>query len=117
METTEVRNSSLLGLVRGLTRETKTFFRQEVQLAKAELAEKAKTMASGATNVAIGGFVAYAGVIVLLIGLGELIGYLFTRAGIDSVLSQFIGLGSIGLVVALIGAAMLMAALKKLSVD
>ncbi len=117
MEATEVRHSSLLGLVRDFTKETKNFFRQEIDLAKTELSEKLKTMTSGATSVAIGGFVAYAGAIVFLIGLGELLAFAFAKAGLDSVLSQFIGLGIIGLVIAGAGAAMLMTALKKLSAE
>ena len=117
MEATEVRHSSLMGLVRDFTKETKNFFRQEVDLARTELSEKLKTMTSGATNVAIGGFVAYAGAIVFLIGLGELLAFAFTKAGLDSVLAQFIGLGIIGLVVAGAGTAMLMTALKKLSAE
>jgi hypothetical protein len=117
MEATEVRHSSLLGLVRGFTRETKNFFRQEIDLAKAELSEKLKTITGGATSLAIGGFVAYAGAIVFLIARGELVAFAFTKAGTDSVLSQFLGLGLIGLVVVGAGTGMLMAALKKLSAE
>jgi len=117
MEATEVRHSSLLGLVRDFTKETKNFFRQEIDLAKTELSENLKTTRKGAASVAIGGFVAYAGAIVLLIGLGELLAFAFTKAGLDSVLSQFIGLAIIGLVVAGAGTGMLMAALKKLSAE
>jgi len=117
MEATEVHHSSLLELVRDFTKETKNFFRQEVNLAKTELSEKLKTAGQGAASVAIGGFVAYAGAIVFLIGLGELIAFAFTKAGLDSVLSQFIGLGITGLVVAGAGTGMLMLALKKLSAE
>jgi hypothetical protein len=117
METTDVGHSSLLDLARDFKRETKNFLRQEVRLARTEFSEKLKTMTSGAASVAIGGLVAYAGAIVFLIGFGELLAFAFARAGLDSVLSQFIGLGIIGLVIAGVGVAMLMTALKKLSAE
>lgn len=40
--------------------------RKEIQLAKAELAEKASQVTSGAASLAIGGLVAFAGLLVLL---------------------------------------------------
>lgn len=53
---------SLGSLFTELTRETSTLFRKEIQLAKAEVAEKAKQAGRGTAAVAIGGallFVAF----------------------------------------------------------
>lgn len=50
---------SLGSLFTELTRETATLFRQEVALAKAELADKAKQAGRGAAEVAIGGLVLF----------------------------------------------------------
>jgi Putative Actinobacterial Holin-X, holin superfamily III/Protein of unknown function (DUF3618) len=103
---------SVLGLVRNLTGEFKTFIRQEIDLAKTEASEKVSMIGKNAVSIAIGGFVAYAGLIVLLIGLGWLLGFAFTRAGLDPALATFLGLVVIGLVVALIGAAFIFKALS-----
>src|SRR5215469_11233880 len=106
---------SIHGLVRGLTREAKLFVRQEIQLAKTEISEKVSSKAKSGTKVVIGGVVAYAGLIVFLIGLGWLIGFALAKAGLEPLLAQFIGLGFIGLVIAGCGGFLLMKALKALS--
>jgi len=107
--------NSILGLVRGLTREAKTFVREEIQLAKTEISEKISSKRKSGTNIAIGGFVAYAGLIVFLIGLGWLIGFALTKAGLEPLLAQFIGLGFVGLLIAGSGVLVLMKALKAIS--
>jgi hypothetical protein len=109
------RRPSLLGLVRTLTFDTKTFIRQEVQLAKAELSEKISKLGRNAMTLAVGGFVAYAGLIVLLIGLGLLLGLAFETAGLSTAMAGFLGLGSVGLLVLVIGSVMLLKGVKSLS--
>jgi hypothetical protein len=64
-------------------------------------------MASHAAQIAIGGFVAYAGVIVLLIGIGHLLGALLVRMGVDPGVVTWLAPSVVGLVVALIGGGML----------
>jgi hypothetical protein len=88
---------SVLGLVRELSEETKTFVRQEVKLAKTELSEKLAGLARNSASVGIGGFIAYAGAIVLLTGLGFLAAWAIHLAGLDALLASFLGLFSIGL--------------------
>src|SRR4051812_36620668 len=63
---------SIIGLFKNLTGEFKTFIRQEVDLAKTEISEKVSMIGKNVASIAIGGFIAYAGLIVLLIGLGWL---------------------------------------------
>ena len=109
------RRRSLLGLVRNLTFDTKTFIRQEVQLAKAELSEKISKLGRNALSLAIGGFVAYAGLIVLLIGLGSLLGLAFEKAGLSTAMAGFLGLGAVGLLVLVVGCVMLLKGVKSLS--
>jgi ElaB/YqjD/DUF883 family membrane-anchored ribosome-binding protein len=111
MQTT-CANTSVFGLVRNLTGDTKKFIRQELELAKAELSEKISSMGKNAAALAIGGFVAYAGLIVLLIGLGLLIAYAMERAGMERFLAGFLGLLIIGLVVAAAGYLFIAKALK-----
>ena len=99
--------NSIPGLLRELRDETTTLLRQEVKLAKTELKENVSRMGSHAAHIAIGGFVAYAGVIVLLIGIGHLLGALLVRAGLDEQVAQWLAPSIIGLIVAIIGWMML----------
>lgn len=94
-------------LLRDLRDETSTLIQQELALAKAELKENTAKITSHATQVAIGGFVAYAGVIVLLIGLGRLVASVLVRFGLDADLAQWLAPSVLGLVVAIVGAGML----------
>lgn len=109
--------NSLPTLLRELRDETTTLLRQEVALAKAELKENASQLGSHVTQVAIGGFVAYAGVIVLLIGLGLLISALLVRAGLDPDLAQWLAPTAVGIVVALIGWMMVSRAKRAMAHD
>jgi hypothetical protein len=109
-----LNGSSIFDLFKNLKEEVKTFLREEVHLAKAELSEKISRMGKDSVNIAIGGFVAYAGLIVFLGALGMLIAFAFQQMGIDPFLSSFIGLGAIGFTVIAVGAIMLLAGLKAL---
>lgn len=99
--------NSVPGLLRELRDETTTLLRQEVSLAKAELRENVSKLMGHAVQIAVGGFVAYAGVIVMLIGIGHLLGALFVRLGMSENLAQWLAPTVVGLVVALIGWALL----------
>lgn len=67
---------SFTALLSDLTRELATLVRQEVQLTKAELTEKVSQAGSGASSLAVGGAISFAGFLVLLIaaviGLNEI---------------------------------------------
>ena len=109
--------NSIPGLLRELRDETTTLLRQEVALAKTELKENASRLSHHATKIAVGGFVAYAGIIVLLIGLGQFAGAALTRAGVDPDLARWLGPALLGLVVALIGWGMVSRAKHALADD
>jgi putative superfamily III holin-X len=115
METTAPSQTSIMGLVRHLAEDTKKLLRQEIELAKAELSEKVAVFGRNAVSVAVGGFIAYAGLIVLLIGLGWLVAWALEKAGLQPVLAGFIGLAGVGVLVAAIGATFLFAGLKAFS--
>jgi hypothetical protein len=115
MQTSAAPRTSLLRLFRALTGDTKTFLRQEIQLAKTEISEKLSEFGRNAAALAIGGFIAYAGSLVILIGLGCLLAWAFENAGLSPMFAAFVGLAIIGLLVALVGAAILMKGLKTLS--
>ncbi|HWQ93231.1 MAG TPA: phage holin family protein [Clostridia bacterium] len=105
----------MLGLVRALTGNTKTFIRQEIQLAKTEVTEKVSRMGKNAATLAIGGAIAYAGLLALLIGLGWLAGYGLAKAGLNTLLANSLGIIAVGLVVIIIGAILLWKSIKTLS--
>jgi hypothetical protein len=104
--------TSIMELVRELKHHTKTFIREEMQLAKAEMSQKLASYGTNAISIAIGGCMAYAGLIVFLAGLGVLVAFAFTKLGLDPLLAGFIGLGLIGLLVIATGAIMLMKGIK-----
>jgi hypothetical protein len=104
---------SIISLVRDLKVEAKRFAREEAQLAKAEISEKVADLAGDSVSVAIGGLAAYAGLLVFLAGLGALVAFGFQRAGLDPLLAAFLGFGSVGLVVLVAGALLLLAGLNK----
>jgi hypothetical protein len=110
----ETSRRSILTLVKTLSSDTKEFLREEVQLAKTELSEKASRLATNTRSLAIGGFVAYAGAIVFLVALGIILGYAFAAAGAHPMVSGFLGLGIVGLMVIGIGVALVMKGIKSL---
>lgn len=115
MEKIQSFRPSLRGLLKALTSDTKTLLRQEVQLAKTEITEKVAKMGRNSVIVAVGGFVAYAGAIVLLIGIGWVIGWGLEAAGLSQGLARALGLIAIGLIVAASGYVMLRKGLKTLT--
>ena len=99
--------NSIPGLLRELRDETTTLFRQEVALAKTELKQNVSKMGGHIAQMAMGGFVAYAGIIVLLIGIGHLLGALFIRMGMSEGLAEWLAPTLVGLIVAIVGWLML----------
>ena len=83
---TSPSKTSIFGLIGELKDETKTFIKEEVQLAKAEISENISRMGRNATALAVGGFVAYAGFIgFAIIGLMAAgIGYAFIAESLKS---------------------------------
>lgn len=114
-ESTTASRTTLFRLFRALTSDTRTLLRQEVQLARTEISEKLSRMGRNAAALAVGGFVAYAGLIVFLIGMGWLLAWAFSKAGLAPVFAAFLGMAVIGLVVTAIGCVMLLKGMKTLS--
>jgi xanthine/uracil permease len=117
MNSESTNPNSIPTLLRELRDETSTLMRQEVALAKTEMKENVSRMGSHATHIAIGGFVAYAGIIVLLIGIGHLLGALLVRAGFDEQVAQWLAPTVVGLIVAIIGWVMLAKAKNAMTHD
>ncbi|HEX6898381.1 MAG TPA: phage holin family protein [Thermoanaerobaculia bacterium] len=80
-----VRDDRSIGqLLKELTHESSTLLKQEVDLAKTEMSEKASRVGTNLGHVAVGGAVAFLGAIALL---------LFAVYGLTSLLDQFLPLG------------------------
>lgn len=109
--------NSIPVLLRGLRDETTTLLRQEIALARTEMKENVSRMGAHAAHLAVGAFVAYAGVIVLLIGIGHLLGALLVRAGVNDQVAQWLAPSLVGLVIALIGWALVNRAKHALAHD
>ena len=77
---------SLGELFGDLGRQVGTLVRQEVTLAKVELSEKASQTGRNVASLAVGGVIAYAGLLVALIGVG----YLLIEVGLDAWLAFLI---------------------------
>jgi hypothetical protein len=90
---------SLGDLFGELATETTTLVRQEVALAKKEIREEIRTVAKNVAEIVAGGALAYAGLIVLLTGLGLLLGELLFDA-------EWLGLLVVGALVAAVGGAL-----------
>lgn len=114
---THSQPSSIVSLIQQLRDEGITLLRQEVALAKAELSEKLSHKASQAARLAIGGMIAYAGVIVLLLGAGDLLAFALPRTGISPEIATWLGRSLVGLVIAIIGYAMFARARHALSAE
>jgi hypothetical protein len=71
---TAVRDERSLGELFGeLSQQTSTLVKKEIELARLEVTRSATGMAKSSAMVAVGGVVAYAGAIVLLIGVAWLL--------------------------------------------
>ena len=103
METTTHETRTIGSLLRELVDETRQLFKQEVELAKTEAAEKASVAARNVAFLAGGGMVAFAGAIVLFFGLGILVSWALESAGVQDGLAAWLGPVIVGVVVALVG--------------
>jgi hypothetical protein len=103
----EAQNDRSLGeLFSDLARDTGTLVRQEVDLAKAEMTQKATRVGKDVGFLAAGGAVAYAGFLLILAGIAIGLGQL----GVPWWLAAFL----VGLVVAIVGAVLVQRGLSAL---
>lgn len=107
-------NVSIADLLRDLRNETSTLFRQEVQLAKTEMTEKATRVGRNLAYLAVGGLIAYLGAAFLLVGLMYLVHWGLTAAGVEEVISAWIAALAIGIIVGAIGYALVQKAISTL---
>ena len=114
---TTTQSHSIPSLLRELRDEAGELMGKQVTLAKVELKEEVTRMGSHVAKIAVGGVVTFVGTIVLLIGLGQLLGVLFEAAGLSDNTAQWLGPVIVGLIVAVVGWALLAKAKKALADD
>ena len=110
-------SSTIGSLLSELRDESSTLLRQEIALAKAELNEKAARVGKSALDIAAGGALAYAGLIVLLIGISMLLTRALAGLGVSPENAMWLGPVIVGLVVVTVGAILLMKAKALMSAD
>lgn len=94
---------SIAGLFRKLRDECVTLMRQEVQLAKTETAEKAKTAARNSAMLGVGAVVAVAGLLFVLLGVSFIVTALLVKAGVSWLASLWLGPLIVGIATAIVG--------------
>jgi len=104
-------------LLRELSDESTTLFRQEVRLAKAEVTEKIAKAGRNIAAVAVGGLVAFGGYLVLLTAITYGLSVGFERTGVDRDLRLWLAPLIVAIVVLGIGAALALKGLKALKGD
>ncbi|HKQ38493.1 MAG TPA: phage holin family protein [Verrucomicrobiae bacterium] len=111
MHNTTLSRIPFFSLIGNLRDEIKRLIREEIKLAKTEMSEKFGILGKNAAFLAIGGLVAYGGVLILLTGLGGLIAYFFARGGMNPLMAIALGLLIIGVLIVGLGGAFVMKAL------
>jgi uncharacterized BrkB/YihY/UPF0761 family membrane protein len=101
-------------LLKDLRDESTTLFRQELTLAKKEMGEKVSETVRNVTYLATGAFVAFLGLVLLLFSASTAVAHLFIDRGMDEGKAAALGFLIIGVVVGIIGAILIMKALKTL---
>src|SRR5688572_4465494 len=100
-------------LLRELTDETRTLLRQEVELAKAEMSEKAARVGKNVAFIGIGAFVAYAGLWALIAAACIGVGIALSQVMSPNI-AAWLGPLLVGIVICLIGYAMIQKAISSL---
>jgi Putative Actinobacterial Holin-X, holin superfamily III len=104
-ESAGARAATLLDLLHRLTEQLSTLFRQEVQLAAAEISRSLTTLFLSLASVASGGAVLYAGFVLLLLA---------AVFGLANVVPLWLASLSIGTAVAIVGCVLLAVGKRKL---
>jgi uncharacterized membrane protein YqjE len=102
---TDRNSETVLGLLRRLSRELSTLFRQELALASAEISRSLTTLLMSLVSVVSGGAVLYAGFLLLLVA---------GVFGLAYVLPLWLAAFTVGIAVVLVGCVLVVAGRNKL---
>jgi len=104
---------NLVDLLKQLRDDTTTLVREEVALAKTEVSEKASSFSRNAAFIAIGGFIGYTALLLILMALGALLAQFFRSQGFQEGTSTFLGLVIVGAIVAAISGVLISKGISK----
>lgn len=107
-------NRSIPDLIKELRDETTLLMRQEVALAKTEMSEKAKAYGRDASYIGAGAFIAYAGFLFILGAITYALLAWFDAMDMSPFIAAWLAPGIVGVVVAGIGAAMIVSGKNKM---
>lgn len=102
MSTTQYPDRTLTDLLKTLRDQFSTLLRQEVDLARTEMSEKGARVGRNVAYLAVGGLIAYAGLLFLLLAIQQVLALGLRAAGAETNAQWFSAL-IVGLVVAVIG--------------
>lgn len=105
--------TNLADLLKQLRDDTTTLVREEIVLAKTEMAEKATALSRKAVMIAAGALLGYMALVPLLIGLGYLLRDVFQRWDFSTGTATFLGMLVVALITGAISAGIVMAALGR----
>ena len=114
MATTMTEEKSLGQLLKELTGETTTLLKQEVDLAKTEMGEKASRVGTNVGHVATGGAVLFAGALALLFAAVNALTEILDRFGLPVTVSPWLSPLLLGVGLALFGYSLVKKALATL---
>lgn len=105
---------NIADLLRTLRDDTATLVRQELALARAELAEKLSLAGRNLVYLAAGGAVAASSLLLVLLALGSLLGQWISSRGVSPGLAAFFGLAIVAIIAGVVGAVLISKGLKTL---
>ena len=106
--------SSIVDLLKNLRDDTTTLVRDEMSLAKTEISEKIAITARNVGYLAAGALVAYAALIMILLGISLLLRDLFISGGMNPASASLVGFLIVAIIVGVVGAILIVKALDTL---
>ena len=106
--------SSVVDLLKNLRDDTTTLVRDEISLAKTEISEKIASSSRNVAYLAGGALVAYAALILILLGISLMFRDLFVSAGMNTASASLLGFLLVAAAVGALGALLIVKALNTL---
>jgi len=105
---------SLGSLIKEIRDETIDLFQQEIELARTEMMEKFDAAKQRTVSIVVGVGIVFAGAVVLLLGIAQAASVVLVYAGMSPAAATWLGPVLTGLVVLLVGGAMVISNKNKL---
>lgn len=113
VDTTEYRGQRLFTLLGNLRQDLTDMIKSELALLKSEISATVSSMGKDGVMILIGGFIAYTGAVLALIGLATLVAFAIHKAGLSALMAMWISFLAFGLLVAATGYMLLKSGISK----